>query len=223
VGTARRAVRGRRGAASLPKSLAKFCAPFHIPHMALTSSTMLPLGTTAPDFRLPDINGKTVSLADFKDKSALLVMFICNHCPYVKHIRIGLAQLARDYQPKHVGIVGINSNDAENYPDDSPAKMKEEAKSAGYLFPYLYDESQAVAKVYRAACTPDIYLFEKNRKLAYRGQFDDSRPGNGIPVTGKDLRAALDAILAGKSVSPNQKASMGCNIKWKAGNKPDYF
>jgi peroxiredoxin len=191
--------------------------------MALTPSTMLPLGTAAPDFRLPDTNGKTVSLADFKDKPALLVMFICNHCPYVKHIRTGLAQLARDYRPKHVGIVGVNSNDVENYPDDSPAKMKEEAKSAGYLFPYLYDESQAVAMAYRAACTPDIYLFDKNRKLVYRGQFDDSRPGNGIPVTGKNLRAALDAVLAGKSVSPNQKASMGCNIKWKAGNEPDYF
>jgi peroxiredoxin len=191
--------------------------------MSLTPSTMLPLGTIAPDFRLPDTNGKTISLADFKDKPALLVMFICNHCPYVKHICAGLAQLARDYMPKRVGIVGVNSNDAENYPDDSPAKMKEEARSAGYLFPYLYDESQAVAKVYRAACTPDIYLFDKDRKLVYRGQFDDSRPGNGIPVTGKDLRAALDAVLAGKSVSPNQKASMGCNIKWKAGSEPDYF
>jgi peroxiredoxin len=191
--------------------------------MALTPSTMLPLGTAAPDFRLPDTNGKTVSLADFKDKPALLVMFICNHCPYVKHIRTGLAQLARDYRPKHVGIVGVNSNDVENYPDDSPAKMKEEAKSAGYLFPYLYDESQAVAMAYRAACTPDIYLFDKGRKLVYRGQFDDSRPGNGIPVTGKDLRAALDAVLAGKPVSPNQKTSMGCNIKWKEGNEPDYF
>ena len=184
---------------------------------------MLPLGTTAPDFTLPDTNGKTVSLADFKDKPALLVMFICNHCPYVKHIRTGLAQLARDYLPRGVGIVGINSNDVANYPDDSPAKMKEEAKSAGYLFPYLYDESQAVAKTYRAACTPDIYLFDKSRKLVYRGQFDDSRPGNGIPVTGKDLRAALDAVLAGRPVSPNQKASMGCNIKWKSGNEPDYF
>ena len=184
---------------------------------------MLPLGTTAPDFKLPDTNGKTVALADFKDKSALLVLFICNHCPYVKHIRAGLAQLARDYLPRGVAIVGINSNDVANYPDDSPAKMKEEIKSAGYLFPYLYDETQAVAKAYRAACTPDIYLFDKNRRLAYRGQFDDSRPGNGVPVTGKDLRAALDAVLVGKPVSPNQKASMGCNIKWKAGNEPDYF
>ena len=184
---------------------------------------MLPLGTTAPEFKLPDTNGKTVARADFKDKPALLVLFICNHCPYVKHIRAGLAQLARDYLPRGVAIVGINANDVANYPDDSPAKMKDEVKSAGYIFPYLYDESQAVAKAYHAACTPDIYLFDKNRKLVYRGQFDDSRPGNGIPVTGKDLRAALDAVLAGKPVSSNQKASMGCNIKWKAGNEPDYF
>ena len=191
--------------------------------MALTPSTMLPLGTAAPDFKLPDTNGKTVSLADFEDKPALLVLFICNHCPYVKHIRAGLAQLARDYLPRGVAIVGINSNDVANYPDDSPARMKAEVKSAGYLFPYLYDETQAVAKAYRAACTPDIYLFDKDRKLVYRGQMDDSRPGNGIPVTGKDLRAALDATLAGKPVSPHQKASMGCNIKWKAGNEPDYF
>ncbi|HUE35742.1 MAG TPA: thioredoxin family protein [Candidatus Acidoferrum sp.] len=191
--------------------------------MALTPSTMLPLGTIAPDFKLPDTNGKTVSLANFKNAPALLVLFICNHCPYVKHIRAGLAQLARDYAPKGVGIAGINSNDVENYPDDSPARMKEEVKSAGYIFPYLYDETQAVAKAYRAACTPDIYLFDKNQKLVYRGQMDDSRPGNGMPVTGKDLRAALDAVLAGKLVSPSQKASVGCNIKWKAGNEPDYF
>ena len=184
---------------------------------------MLPLGTTAPGFKLTDTDGKTVSLADFKDKSALLVLFICNHCPYVKHIRAGLAQFARDYLSRGVAIVGINSNDVANYSEDSPAKMREEAKSAGYLFPYLYDESQAVAKAYRAACTPDIYLFDKGRKLVYRGQFDDSRPGNGIQVTGKDLRAALDAVLAGKPISPNQKASVGCNIKWKAGNEPDYF
>jgi peroxiredoxin len=191
--------------------------------MSLTPSTMLPLGTTAPGFKLTDTDGKTVSLADFKDKSALLVLFICNHCPYVKHIRAGLAQFARDYLSRGVAIVGINSNDVANYSEDSPAKMREEAKSAGYLFPYLYDESQAVAKAYRAACTPDIYLFDKGRKLVYRGQFDDSRPGNGIQVTGKDLRAALDAVLAGKPISPNQKASVGCNIKWKAGNEPDYF
>ncbi|HTB84121.1 MAG TPA: thioredoxin family protein [Candidatus Sulfotelmatobacter sp.] len=191
--------------------------------MALTPSTMLPLGTTAPDFKLPDTSGKTISLADFKDKAALLVIFMCNHCPYVIHIRAGLAQLGRDYAAKNVGITGISSNNAQSHPADGPEKMKEEARNAGYVFPYLYDESQAVAKSYRAACTPDIFLFDKNRKLVYRGQFDDSRPGNGIPVTGKDLRAALDAVLAGKAVSENQKASMGCNIKWKPGNEPDYF
>jgi peroxiredoxin len=191
--------------------------------MALTPSTMLPLGTTAPDFKLPDTNGKTVSPADFKDAPALLVIFMCNHCPYVVHIRAGLAQFARDYAPKHVVIVGINSNDVAYYPADSPAKMKEEVKSAGYIFPYLYDGTQDVAKAYHAACTPDIFLFDKSRKLVYRGQFDASRPGNGIPVTGKDLRAALDAVLAGKPVAPDQKASIGCNIKWKSGNEPDYF
>jgi peroxiredoxin len=191
--------------------------------MALTPSTMLSLGTTAPDFKLPDTTGKIVSRADFKDNAALLVIFMCNHCPYVVHIRAGLAQLARDYAPRRVAIVGINSNDVANYPDDSPARMKDEVKSAGYVFPYLYDETQAVAKAYRAACTPDIYLFDKNQKLVYRGQFDDSRPGNGISVTGKDLRAAMDAVLAGRPVSPNQKASIGCNIKWKSANEPDYF
>ena len=191
--------------------------------MALTPSTMLPLGTTAPDFKLPDTSGKTVSLADFKDKTALLVIFMCNHCPYVIHIRAGLAQLARDYMPKGVAIAGINSNDVANYPADSPANMKDEVKSAGYLFPYLYDEAQAVANSYRAACTPDIFLFDRGRRLVYRGQFDASRPGNGIPVTGKDLRAALDAVLAGKPVSEFQKASIGCNIKWKTGDEPDYF
>jgi peroxiredoxin len=205
------------------KVACKIFAVIQIQFMALTPSTMLPLGTTAPDFKLPDTNGKIVSLADFRNAPALLVVFMCNHCPYVIHIRAGLAQLARDYAPKRVGIVGINSNDAENYPDDSPAKMKNEVKNAGYLFPYLYDESQSVAKAYRAACTPDIFLFDKNQKLVYRGQFDDSRPGNGIPVTGKNLRAALDAVLAGKSVSENQKPSIGCNIKWKSGNEPDYF
>ena len=191
--------------------------------MALTPSTMLPLGMTAPDFKLPDTNGKMVALADFKDQAALLVVFMCNHCPYVVHIRAGLAQLARDYQPRGVSIVGINSNDAKNYPADSPAKMREEVKLAGYIFPYLHDETQAVAKAYHAACTPDFFLFDKNRKLVYRGQFDDSRPGNGIPVTGKDLRVALDALLAGQPVSANQKASIGCNIKWRSGNEPAYF
>jgi peroxiredoxin len=184
---------------------------------------MLPLGTAAPDFQMPDTNGNIVTLVDFKDRPALLVIFMCNHCPYVKHIRSGLAQLARDYLARGAAIVGINSNDVANYPEDSPARMKEEVKAAGYLFPYLYDETQAVAKAYRAACTPDLYLFDKNRKLVYRGQFDASRPGNGIPVTGKDLRAALDAVLAGKPVPSDQKPSLGCNIKWKAGNEPDYF
>jgi peroxiredoxin len=184
---------------------------------------MLPLGTSAPDFKLPDTDGKMLSLADFKNAPALLVLFICNHCPYVKHIRAGLAQLARDYVPKGVAIVAISSNDAANYPDDNPVRMKEEVKAAGYIFPYLYDETQAVAKAYRAACTPDIYLFDKSQKLVYRGQMDDSRPSNGQPVTGKDLRAALDAVLGGKAVSADQKASVGCNIKWKAGNAPDYF
>ncbi|HEY4417020.1 MAG TPA: thioredoxin family protein [Verrucomicrobiae bacterium] len=191
--------------------------------MALTPSTMLPLGTNAPDFQLPDTGGKIISLADFKDKAALLVIFLCNHCPYVIHIRAGLAQLARDYAPRGVGIVGISSNDVKNYPADSPAKMKEEVRTAGYIFPYLYDETQAIAKAYRAACTPDIFLFDKSQKLVYRGQFDASRPKSGIPVTGNDLRAALDAVLGGKPVSDNQMPSMGCNIKWQAGNEPDYF
>ena len=184
---------------------------------------MLALGTSAPDFQLPDTSGKTVTLADFKGAPALVVMFICNHCPYVVHVRAGLAQLGRDYQPKGVAMVAISSNDAASYPADGPARMKEEAKSAGYTFPYLYDESQVVAKEYRAACTPDIYLFDGDRKLVYRGQFDESRPGNGAPVTGKDLRAALEAVLAGKPVAAKQTPSMGCNIKWKAGNEPEYF
>lgn len=197
--------------------------------MVAVNSTMLPLGTRAPDFQLPDTSGnarssgKMVSLADFGKAKALLVAFICNHCPYVKHIRSGLAQLARDYMTRGVSIVGISSNDVENYPQDSAQKMAEEAKAAGYTFPYLYDEAQEVAKAYRAACTPDFYLFDGEQRLAYRGQFDDSRPGNNVPVTGKDLRAALDAILAGKPVPSNQKASIGCNIKWKPGNEPEYF
>ena len=191
--------------------------------MVAVNSTMLPLGTKAPDFRLPDTAGKTVSLADFKKVPALVVVFMCNHCPYVKHIRGGLAQFARDYAPGGVAVVGVSSNDVANYPQDSPAKMAEEARAAGYIFPYLYDESQEVAKAYRAACTPDIYLFDQDQRLAYRGQLDDSRPGGNIPVTGKDLRAAIDAVLAHKPVSANQKPSIGCNIKWKPDNEPDYF
>jgi len=183
---------------------------------------MLPLGTAAPDFNLPDTTGKHVSLADFKAVPALLVVFMCNHCPYVIHLRGGLAQLARDYASRGVALVGINANDVKNYPADSPARMKDEVASAGYTFPYLYDETQAVAKSYRAACTPDFFLFDRGRRLVYRGQFDASRPGNGMPVTGKDLRAALDAVLSGKTTSEFQVPSMGCNIKWKSGNEPDY-
>ena len=188
----------------------------------LTASTMLPLGTPAPDFRLPDPEGRTVSLDDFRQTPALLVAFICNHCPYVQHIRRGLAAFAREYQAKGLAIVGINSNDAGEYPEDGPQKMVDEVKAAGYVFPYLYDETQAVAKAYRAACTPDLFLFDRSRALVYRGQFDDSRPGNGVPVTGKDLRAAADAALAGRPIPAAQKPSMGCNIKWKAGNEPEY-
>jgi peroxiredoxin len=181
---------------------------------------MLALGTPAPAFKLPDTNGQPVSLGDFRGKP-VLVMFICNHCPFVKHISAQLVQLGRDYQSR-AGMVAINANDVANYPDDSPAKMKEEVKRAGYVFPYLYDESQAVAKAYRAACTPDFFLFDTEHRLVYRGQFDDSRPSNALPVTGKDLRAALDAVLSGTDVSKDQKPSIGCNIKWKTGQEPDY-
>jgi peroxiredoxin len=184
---------------------------------------MLPLGTGAPNFKLPDPSGKLVSLDDFKNAPALVVAFICNHCPYVKHIRTQFAAFAKEYQARGVGVVAINSNDVENYPEDSPKKMAEEIKQAGYTFPYLYDETQEVAKAYRAACTPDLYLFDRGQRLVYRGQFDDSRPGNGRPVTGADLRTALDAVLAGRAVHLNQKPSMGCNIKWKRRNAPDYF
>lgn len=191
--------------------------------MARTPSTMLPLGTLAPDFSLPNVDGQAVSLADFKQAPALVVVFMCNHCPFVKHVAPELARLAKDYQPRGVAFVGINSNDAAAYPDDSPAKMKEEAKARGYTFPYLFDETQNIAQAYRAACTPDFYLFEGGRKLVYRGQLDASRPDSGIPVTGADLRAALDAVLSGKAPSAEQRPSIGCNIKWRAGNEPDYF
>jgi peroxiredoxin len=196
---------------------------FHIAGMALTPSTMLALGTVAPVFQLPNIDGKHVALADFKAAPALVVMFICNHCPYVKHLRAALAEFGREYAAKGVGVVAINSNDVANYPEDSPAKMAAEAKAAGYTFTYLYDETQNVAKAYHAACTPDFYVFDRGRRLVYRGQFDASRPGNGIPITGKDLRAAVNAVLAGTPPSLNQAPSMGCNIKWKRGNEPEYF
>lgn len=191
--------------------------------MVAVNSTMLALGTPAPDFRLPQPDGKVVTLSELRGAPALLVAFICNHCPYVKHIRSGLAQVAKDYKPRGVAVVGISANDVANYPADSPAKMAEEAKSAGYIFPYLYDETQGVAKAYRAACTPDFYVFDQEQRLVYRGQFDDSRPGNGLPVTGKDVRGALDAVLAHKPLTGTQRPSIGCNIKWKPGNEPDYF
>jgi thiol-disulfide isomerase/thioredoxin len=191
--------------------------------MAKTPSTMLELGTPAPGFRLPDTRGRLVSRDDFSAAPALLVMFLCNHCPFVKHIRQGLAAFAREYQKKGLAIVAINANDVASYPDDSPAKMAEEVVAAGYAFPYLYDDAQSIAVAYAAACTPDFFLFDRARRLVYRGQFDDSRPENGIPVTGKDLRAACDAALAGKPVSADQRPSIGCNIKWKPGNEPAYF
>ncbi|MBV8313789.1 MAG: thioredoxin family protein [Planctomycetaceae bacterium] len=191
--------------------------------MVLTPSTMLSLGSKAPDFRLPDTDGRTVSLDDFKDAPALLVIFLCNHCPYVKHVRHELAALAREYRDRGVAIVGISANDAAVYPDDSPEQMAREKADVGYVFPYLYDESQEVAKAYQAACTPDFFVFDRNRSLVYRGQMDDSRPSNGRPVTGRDLRAALDAVLAGTPIPEDQKPSMGCNIKWKPGNAPSYF
>lgn len=191
--------------------------------MAATSSTMLSLGTAAPGFDLPDAtSGGTSSLADFAG-SPLLVMFLSNHCPFVKHIRAELAALGRDFGSRGFGIVAINANDIETYPDDSPAKMTAEAAEAGYTFPYLFDESQAVAKAYRAACTPDFFVFDGEHQLVYRGQLDESRPGNGKPVTGRDLRAAMEAVLAGEAVAGEQLPSIGCNIKWKAGNAPGYF
>jgi peroxiredoxin len=185
---------------------------------------MLPLGTPAPDFRLIDaVTQKQVALADFAGKPALLVIFMCNHCPFVKHVAGGLAALANEYQPRGVAVVGINSNDVVAHPDDAPDKMRDEAKARGYTFAYLYDESQAVAKAYHAACTPDFFLFDGGRKLVYRGQLDASRPDNGIPVTGRDLRTALDAVLGGQSAPADQKASIGCNIKWRPGNEPEYY
>ena len=190
--------------------------------MAVTASNMLALGTSAPDFNLPDTQGNMVSLDDFAEAPALLVISMCNHCPFVKHILSTIVGLVKEYQAKGVAVVGINSNDVVNYPDDSPEMMAKVAKKEGFTFPYLYDETQDVAKAYHAACTPDFFLFDKQRKLVYRGQMDDSRPGNDIPVTGLDLVKAMDAVLAGRLVSNEQKPSMGCNIKWKPGKEPEY-
>lgn len=184
--------------------------------MSLTPSSMMPLGTPAPAFVLPDaVSGKTLSLDALKGSKVTVVMFICNHCPYVKHVQPQLVRVARDYLPRGVAFIAISSNDAVKYPEDAPARMKEIAREASYPFPYLYDESQAVARAYHAACTPDFFLFDAALACVYRGQFDASRPGNNVPVTGADLRAALDAVLAGRAVHPDQKPSVGCNVKWK--------
>lgn len=190
--------------------------------MVQTPSTMIELGVAAPGFALPGTDGRTHSLAEFDGKKALLVMFICNHCPFVKHVAPELSKIGREYQPRGAGIVAINSNNVATHPEDSPDKMIDAAKAWGFTFPYLFDETQAVARAYKAACTPDFFLYGADRKLVYRGQLDGSRPGNGVPVTGQDLRAALDAVLAGKPVPAGQKPSIGCNIKWKPGNEPGY-
>ena len=191
--------------------------------MAMTASTMLALGTKAPDFSLPDTQGRPVSLSDFADSRALVVVFMCNHCPFVKHIIDGLVGLVKEYQPKGVAFVGINSNDVDTHPEDRPARMAEVAGQKGFTFSYLYDASQEVAKSYHAACTPDFFVFDDRRRLVYRGQMDDSRPGNDVAITGVDLRAALDAILRGEPVPQDQRPGLGCNIKWKPGNEPDYW
>ncbi len=192
--------------------------------MVQTPSTMLALGTSAPAFNLPDVvSGDSVSLKDFASKKALLVMFLCRHCPYVKHVQQEVARIGKDYAAKDVGLVAISANDADTYREDAPQSLKEMAEELDFKFPFLYDESQEVAKAYTAACTPDFFIFDENRELAYRGQLDGSRPGNGVPVTGVDLRSALDAVLADKPVNPDQRPSVGCNIKWKGGNEPDYF
>lgn len=191
--------------------------------MVKTASTMLPLGTPAPNFSLVNVDGSTVSLRDVEGASAVLVVFMCNHCPFVIHVAPELARLAAEYQQKGVAVIGISSNDTVQYPQDSPEQMVHEAEVRGYTFPYLFDETQQVARDYRAACTPDFFLFDQALRLVYRGQFDDSRPGSSVPVTGADLRAALDAVLAGQPVPAPQKPSLGCNIKWKPGGEPDYF
>ncbi len=191
--------------------------------MALTYSTMLELGTKAPAFQLPDVvTGKTVSLDDFAKKKALLVMFICKHCPYVQHIKAEMTKLGKDYQSSELAIVAISSNDADNYPDDSPESLKKFSQELSLAYPLLHDESQKVAHAYTAACTPDFFLLGADRKLVYRGQLDESRPGNASPVTGEDLRAAIDTVLSGGAVGLDQKPSTGCNIKWKPGNEPKY-
>lgn len=191
--------------------------------MVKTASTMLPLGTQAPDFSLLNVDSQTISLSDFEGKPALLVMFICNHCPFVKHIAEELSALGREYQSRGAAVVAISSNDSTKYPEDSPEQMVHEAESRGYVFPYLFDEDQAVAKAYKAACTPDFFLFDGDQNLVYRGQLDASRPGNDIPVTGSDLRAALDAVLSGQAVAQEQIPSIGCNIKWVETQEPEYF
>jgi peroxiredoxin len=192
--------------------------------MALTPSTMSPLGAPAPEFSLQDtVGGKTVTLAGFAGKKALLVMFICNHCPYVKHVKEGLVQLGKDYAKTDAAIVMISANDPGSHPDDAPEKLAADAKALGYAFPVLFDATQKVAQAYRAACTPDFFVYDSALKLVYRGQFDSSRPDNGKPVTGADVRAALEAVLAGKPVASKQQPSLGCNIKWRPGNEPDYF
>lgn len=191
--------------------------------MVETNSQMLPLGTEAPAFSLPDADGRTHSLDETGNADAYLVMFICNHCPFVKHVRKELARLGRDYLPRNVAVFAINSNDFDRHPEDSPAKMREEARQWDYSFPYLVDRDQTVAKAYRAACTPDFFVFDADRKLVYRGQLDDSRPSNGEPVDGHDLRGALEAVLEGRSPGGEQVPSIGCNIKWRPGNEPDYF
>ncbi|HVO39676.1 MAG TPA: thioredoxin family protein [Spirochaetia bacterium] len=186
------------------------------------NSTMLPLGTAAPAFSLPDCRGGRVSLDDFRDARALLVIFMCNHCPYVKYVQKPLAALVKEYQARGAAVVGISSNDVASHPEDGPDMMAKVAQEIGYTFPYLYDESQEVAKAYRAACTPDFFLFDGRRKLVYRGQMDGSRPGNSVPITGSDLRRALDAVLTGAPVPAEQRPSIGCSIKWKPGQEPDY-
>jgi peroxiredoxin len=193
--------------------------------MTLTPSTMLALGTPLPAFRLPDLSGSLVSPQDFREAPALLVAFICHHCPFVTHIRHGFSAFVREYQPRGLAVIAINSNDVDEFPEDGPEGMRHEATSAAYTFPYLFDESQEIAKTFRAACTPDLFLFDRQRKLVYRGRFDESRPRTNppMPVTGRDIRAAVDALFSGQAVPADQKGSVGCNIKWKPGNAPDYF